>query len=219
MTDYKEIAELLYNAYKASDCGNYMVERVKKLYYGMMVKDNIPKFLAVYDVLVANGHDAKNPYVYGDMDQGVWYEKSPDEITKIIATERYCSCADDNTHIFILKDFGWDQWFNEKHKVKQEDYRFSCMTAWPRQKNNSKKHHQWGDHRDIEHPSINTYRKHKFKFGYEDGRDEGYSFNYETITGNVEDAHWKESRILYALDILNYDYEAMVNNYAEYKCN
>ncbi len=214
MTDYKEIAELLYNAYKASDCGNYMVERVKKLYYGMMVKDNIPKFLAVYDVLVANGHDAKNPYVYGDMDQGVWYEKSPDEITKIIATERYCSMADDNTHIFILEDYSCD-----RLGMKYESIYFRCMTAFPRQKSKSKKSHQWGDHRDIEQPSINTYRKYKFKYGYCDGRDETYCFNYETLTGCVEDAHWKESRILWALNTLNYDYEALVENYDEYKCD
>jgi hypothetical protein len=205
--DYQGMANTLYDAYEASGHDNYMVERIKKYFYGRMVKDHIGRFNTLHDLLVLNDHDKNNPYVYGDYDVGVWYEKYPDQYTKVLATTRYCSCADDNTHIYVLKDIS-EPGFEGLHRY--EYITFLCATAWPRQINESRSSHQWGDHRDIKHPSINTFRRHNFKYGYQDGRDDHYCFKYESMNDSVEDANWNEGRILWALDTLRGCYEEMI---------
>jgi len=203
LKDYEGMADKLYNIYKQSDSGTYMVERIKSRFYGNMVKDYIPDFNELYALLEAGDHGPKNPIVTGDSDEGAWLEKAPDEYTRVIAIQRYCSCADDNTHIFVLRQFDWEppEGFTElEHALLRQDNwtTFRCFTAWPRQKK-SKYGGNWGDHRDIEVPSINTHRKHKFNFGYGDGRDEHYCFKYDSMQGRAEDAYWKESRLLWAL--------------------
>jgi len=195
--DCKEVADFLYAEYKKSDMGDYMVGRVKEFFYGLMVKDHIYKFKALHEFLIKNGHTVKNPYVYGDDDTGIWYEKSPKSYTTIIATERYCSCADDNTHIFILNELDVDY------------IKFLGVTAWPRQVS-ERMDHKWGDHRDIKHPSITTFRKHGFKFGYGDARDAHYCFRYESLTGCADDAPHVENRMLWALQTLTDDYEEIM---------
>jgi hypothetical protein len=208
INDYESMADALYDIYKQSSHGSYMVERIKGRFYGNLVKDHIPDFNELYAILKAGNHGPKNPLVTGDMDEGSWIEKSDNEYSKIIAIERYCSCAIDNTHIFILNEFKYEppegEGFShlEQELMRFKDWTtFTCVTAWPRQI--SKRHgHKWGDHRDIEHPSIHTFRKHNFRFAYEDGRDDHYCFKYDSLQGRVEDAYWKEGRLNWALSSL-----------------
>ena len=211
--DYRDVdgmADRLYQAYKMlGDSGQYTVERIKARFYGNMVKDHIETFNELYAILEAGNHGPKDPIVTGDYDEGAWIEKAPDDHTRVIAIERYCSCADDNTHIFVLNEFKSEKPESISDEdwllLKQDDCtRFKCFTAWPRQKK-SKYGGNWGDHRDIEVPSINTHRKHDFKFGYGDGRDKHYCFAYDSMHGCIKDAHWNEQRLLWALRTLKDD--------------
>lgn len=197
--DEKPLADAMYVAYMASSDGGYLMEKVKKSFYGKLVKDKIPLFKELHAFLVEHKHTVKNPYIYGDIDVGVWYEKSSDEREDIVAVESYCTCADDSTHIFIMRD--WSM-INYQIGLNIVDTKFLAVTAWPRQKK-KRKGHLYGDYRDVVLPSIRTYRDCNFKFGCQDGRDVGYSFKYESIVGDrVEDAHWNEPRILFALRTL-----------------
>jgi len=207
LKDYDGIADKLYEFYKLSDSGSYMIERIKSRFYGNMVKDHIADFNELYAILEAGKHGSKNPMVTGDIDEGSWIEKAPDEHTRIIAIERYCSCADDNTHIFMLNElksevdptlFDHDPELAETMARFNNWTRFQGVTAWPRQ-SSKRGGHKWGDHRDIEHPSIVTFRNHKFDYGYNDGRDEHYCFKYDSLQGCVEDAYWREGRLNWAL--------------------
>lgn len=194
--DEKPLADAMYKAYMASADGNYLMEKVKRSFYGKLVRDKLPLFKELHAYLIEHGHTVKNPYVYGDIDVGVWYENTEHAVVKIIAIESYCTCADDSTHIFIMRDWG------ESHIGATGDIKFLAVTAWPRQKK-KRIGHSYGDYRDIKYPSIRTYRDYNFEFGCGDGRDVGYSFKYETIAGDkVEDAHWNEPRIMFALRTL-----------------
>jgi len=206
LKDYEGIADHLYETYKLSPSGSYMIERIKSRFYGNMVKDHIPDFNELYKILEAGKHGPKNPIVTGDMDEGCWIETAPNDHTRIIAIQRYCSTADDNTHIFILDElkseidptlFDTDPEMAETLAKFNNWTRFQGVTAWPRQIKN--RGYNFGDHRDIKVPSISTFRNHKFNYGYNDGRDDHYCFKYDSLNGCVEDAHWKESRLNWAL--------------------
>jgi hypothetical protein len=227
-----EIAELLYCQYKAEEnreggnsegCGDLMLEWIKSRFWGYIVADHIPVFHSVYDILKAKNHiGQKNCYTYGDIDVGVWIEKvkNPDD-KRVIASTRYCSCADDNTHLYILSGFASELYLD-----------FRCRTVWPRQNSRggyrvakSDEHptgwFSWGDDRDIKVPSINTYRKRNFEFGYNDCRDKGHVFTYtkSIVTGpRLDNPHWHEMRIPHALQGLRWHLAAL-ENYEENKCS
>jgi hypothetical protein len=158
-------------------CGKLMLEWENETFWGYVVKKHIPVFNKVYKILKEHGNiGQKNAYTYGDIDVSVWIEECKDK--KVIASIRHCSCADDNTHLFIINDARYSGYGD-----------FKCRTVWPKQNKRggyrvqkSKKYPtgwlSWGDDRDIKVPSITTYRERNFYFSYGDCRDKGYVFTY-----------------------------------------
>ena len=211
---YQILADNLYTAYRNQGRHTYLFERVKSLFYGKIVRDHIPVFLKLHDYLVANGHTKDNPLWQGDDDNAVWYEKTKDDFIKVLVDSRVVSCADDYTHIFVFEDYGVeiegpeDSSFNLSNRW----VKLRCFTAWPRQIPARQGGHKWGDHRDIKYPSVSTHRKANWKFGYQDGRDDFYCFAYDSFLGDVKDAHWKESKMVNALDTLTYDWGDIERN-------
>jgi len=171
-----EIAKSMYNLFTREtdrECSGYAIRLVNQEFWGLVVQDHVPIFNEVYKILQEKGNIGRsNKYVYGDIDVGVWVEPVKDKNRKVIASTRYCSMADDNTHIYITE-----------HQDIPVLFKFICKTAWPRQKKRKTSWGVFGDHRDIDIPSIATYRKYDFKFGYNDCRDKGYVFKYTTILG------------------------------------
>ncbi len=224
-----EIADFLYCEYIAEEkrggrnsegCGNLMLEWIKKRFWGLLVKDHIPIFNQTWDLLNEKGHvGEKNRYVYGDIDVGLWIEKVEDPTNKkVIASTRYCSMADDNTHLYIMSGL----------KDSQFPFLFSflCRTVWPRQNKKggyrvikSKEHptgwFSWGDDRDIKIPSIHTYRERDFDFSYRDCRDKGHVFTFKN--GECDNAHWHENRIPHALWSLR-EHLAALQDYEANRC-
>ena len=177
------------------------LEWAKEKFYGKLVGQHVPMFLETWRLL--NKHKAigeKNRLIFGDIDTGLWIEPTKKDkfgnCKKVIASTRYCSCADDNTHIYIMDGlFSRDFW------------RFTCVTAWPRQKSVRRGNgFKWGDNRDIEVPSINTFRKDDFDFGCGDGRDNFHVFKWEDRHRGptVEKPHWTENKIEHALQLLRW---------------
>lgn len=203
----EELSEILYDAYKDGDntgvYNDYLIECIKEKFWGRVVKDHLPIFNKTWKILNEKKYTAKNPFVYGDDDVGVWIELTKSESKKVIASTCYCSCADDNTHIFILDDHS----ILNAHSIV-----FRVATVWPRQINKRDKH-PWGDDRDIKLPSLNTYRERDFRYGYYDCRDKGSCFLYEEfkkgIAVRVENAHWDEGAITNALRTLRWHLEAL----------
>lgn len=174
-SDSDLLAKNLYRKYKKENdkkkTGKYdslLLKWTLQKFWRRVIEDNIPVFLEVWKKLNEQKHTRKNKFVYGDYDVGLWVEYPKDKNKKVIISTRYCSCADDNTYIFILE---------------KTDYRtvFRTVTVWPRQINSKYKHCEKGDKfsKDIYKPSLNTYRKADFKFGYYDNRDKGHVFLYE----------------------------------------
>lgn len=211
----EDIGELLYCEYKKEEkrgegCGNLMLDWIENEMWANVVYDHVPIFYKVYDILLLNGNITnKNKYIYGDIDVGLWIEKTNKD-KKVIASTRYCSCADDNTHIFILRDKNYG--YNNRY------INFICKTVWPRSQRNSG--WNFGDYRDIKIPSIKTYRKYNFNFGCNDGRDKGYVFNFNycpTLGMDLKDSRWVCGKISHALQQLRWHLEAL-ENYHENKC-
>ncbi|KKK48932.1 hypothetical protein LCGC14_3140140 [marine sediment metagenome] len=156
------------------------IERFKKILTDVEIEDRMPMFIKHYK-----------------------YPKNKNK--KVIVSTRHCSCADNNTHIFILeKDFcGWTK--------------FRCATVWSKANNRGGYKtkdgwHYWGDDRDVKTPSLNTYRKRDFYFGYYDCRDKGHCFLYEDHgkkVGRAEKASWSECEIQNALWTLKTNLEVL----------
>ncbi len=208
MTTAKKLGNSLYRAYKKQTergCQDLLINWVKEVFWGRAVKDHIPVFNKIWNILYKNGHDKNNPFTWGDVDQSVWYEKPKDKThRKVIVSESHCSCADDNIHIFVLDEYpGYDTLS-----------KFKAVTVWQREKGKggyktAKGWHFWGDDRDITLPSLNTYRKRSFDFGYNDCRDKGHTFMYEFSTQRVENANWNEIKIPHSLQTLRWDLGAL----------
>ncbi len=186
----KVISKYLYKKYKEAEkekkLGMYTINRAKDLFYGMVVKNYIPVFDKLFSLLVQKNHTKDNPYCYGDIDGDIWYEKHDGK--EIIIDESHCTCADDNTMIYI--------------KTNDYDNAFLVVTAYPKQKKN--KFH-FNDYRDIDQPSIETYRRYNFDFAYGDFRDKTHILKYthtDYSGDKVEDAHATENKIYHALDNL-----------------
>lgn len=199
MITAKRLGNNIYRAYKKEqkdDCQDLLLEWVGECFWGKIVKEHIPIFKKSWNILYREGHDKNNKFVYGDVDVGVWYEKTKNERRKVIVSERYCSMADDNIHIFVLDEYpkNWGISFNQ----------FKAVTVWPREKK-STLDHKFGDDRDIDIPSLNTYRKRDFDYGYNDCRDKGHCFKYEKINNRVEKPSWLGFKIQHALQTLRWD--------------
>ncbi len=203
MKKAERIAKNLYRQYSIEekdgrDCGDLLLEWIKENFWGIIVSKHIPTFERVWKMLDEKRHTKNNKFIYGDIDQGLWIEYPKDKNKKVIISTCYCSCADDNTHIFILE------------RLYSNRIRFRVATVWPREKHNTDG--RWGDDRDIDIPSLNTYRKRDFRYGYYDCRDEGHCIlyeNYERKVGRVEKAHWGEGKIKHALWTLRMHLEAL----------
>lgn len=209
----KRLANRMYKDYyieekEGRECGKLLLDWTKEHFWGIVISKEIKTFNKVWNLLDEREYTKNNKLVFGDIDEGVWVEYPKNKDKKVIICTRYNSCAEDNTHIFVL-----DEPF--KNQIT-----FRVSTVWPKEipyKGNIK----WNDDRDVDTPSLNTYRKRDFKYGYSDGRDKGHSIMYETSYGRIgvaKDANWiTDSRIKYALDALNYHLEVL-NNEEEYKC-
>ncbi len=203
MEKSKRIAEDLYHQYSieeksGEDCGKLLLDWIKENFWGIIVSKHIPTFEKVWKILNERGHTEKNKFVYGDIDVGLWVEYPKDKNKKVIISTTYCSMADDNTHLFILD------------KLLPNWIRFRVATVWPRENNKGGYMTKdgwfyWGDDRDVKTPSLNTYRKRDYKYGYYDCRDKGHCILYENHgqdIGRVEHAHYGEDEINHALWLL-----------------
>ena len=206
------IAEILFNCYMADpECGRLLNEWTHNKLWGKIVMEHIPTIKEIWQYLHDNKYTKNNTLGFGDADGAIWVEyprqeeEWPDE-RKIIIHKSYCTCADDDAHIFILDDSNFVSKFNLLH----------VRTVWPRENpregyrvKKSKKHPKgwfsWGDDRDIKIPSLNTYRKRNFKFSYQDGRDKGYILTLQAFgTPSIEWAYNYQSRIEHVVSLINY---------------
>ena len=153
-------------ASKESDfeCEELLIQWIQEFYWGKRVGEHLDTFKDAYAKLVKLGHKKDNPYVYGDMDCGVWYEPHEDQM--IVALTVYCSMADDNTWLFILE--------SDSDLFKK----FHCRTCYPRARSG------WNCRL-----SVSSYRRRKFKMSgghhfYGDCRDPGYVFSWEKMLDN-----------------------------------
>jgi hypothetical protein len=209
-----EIGEFLYCQYKKEDapaggedregCGDLMLEWIKSTFWGLVVRDHLKIFEKTWQLLNDGKHIGKsNAFRYGDADVDVWIEKvkNPQD-KKVIASIRYCSMADDNTHLFIMTGL-------KLYPQYPEFIKFLCRTVWPQEK---KGNYEWGDDRSIEIPSIETYRKRDFEFSYRDARDKGHVFTYNQMFSNrpeLDKPHWHENRISHGLRTLRWHLEVL----------
>lgn len=197
------------------DCGKLMLEWENESFWGHVVKRHIPVFNKTYKILKDHGYFGQsNSYQYGDADVDVWIEQAKDK--KVIASTRHCSCADDNTHLFIMND--------ARHNIFGD---FRCRTVWPKQNKRrgyrvkkSKKYptgwFSWGDDRDIKIPSIATYRARNFDFSYGDCRDKGYVFTY---TNFPEGEHKVEKPDMYKIEHGLWQLGIHLQNLQDYEAN
>lgn len=191
--DFRAAGSLLYNIWKEQHYSDFAIEQLKSTFYSHYLRDHIPVFKEFYDILKEGKYIGEdNAIMTGDMDESCWIEEGPENY-KIIAVCRHCSCADDNTHIYILKELEFEG------EVNFDFTKFMGVTAWPEE---TKNNFTFGDHRDIDHPSIQTFRDNDFNFGYGDARDDHFSFKYDAMFDKAEDAHYKEQRLLWAISSL-----------------
>ena len=200
------LGDHLYDQYKSEGggCENLLMEWAKERFYGRIIEDHLQVFDDLWQMLVDKGHRcSKTASSHGDMDYSVWAEKTgKDDDLKVIISTCHCAMRDDNTFLYIRSGFKYN---NDPvyGKLMRSMDQFVCATAYPRQtQSRYSRHHKWGDHRDIARPSIHTYRKHEFRYGYRDGRDNTHVFNFSySHRGAVaEKAHWTENDIPRALD-------------------
>jgi len=172
--------------------GDLLLECAKSKFYGRLVQDHIPAFLELYQILEKGKHfSRKNSISVGDLDGDIWVEKIKG--LKVIIATNHCVCRDDSTLIFIFEE--------NSFRTK-----FLCRRVWARQK---KKGSECHDHRDVDIPSIQTYRDFNFNFGYGDARDIGHCFSYSHYAYSqsnqrLDKPDWHEKEISIALRDIKY---------------
>ena len=220
------LASMFYHCHvtqQPSRCDRLLTEWTSQKMWGMIVMDFIPKLKEVWQYLHDNKYTKNNTLGYGDADGAIWVEypkqlEEWEDKRKIIIHKSYCTCADDDTHIFILNDSDFGSLWDLLH----------VRTVWPRQNSRggyavekSKKHpngwFSWGDDRDIKTPSIKTYRDRNFKYSYQDGRDKGYTLTLKTTpTPSIDWAHIHQSRIEHAIWLI--DQMKLITTDESYQC-
>ncbi len=194
-------------------CGKLMLEWENQSFWGHVVKSHIPVFNKVYKLLAEHGNFGKSK-AYQYFNTPLWIEQAKDK--KVIASIRENSCADDNTHLFIMND--------SRHSFFGD---FRCRTVWPKQnkrggykvkksKKNPTGWFSWGDDRDIKIPSITTYRERNFEFSYGDCRDKGYVFTYSNFP---EGDHKVENPQMYEIDHALWVLRLHLENLQDYEGN
>lgn len=164
-----EFLSVLYDSQPEEECGEQLMRWSVEQFLDTQIKRYIPIFKKIYAQLENLNATYKNPLVYGDIDNSAWIEEYEDK--KIIAVTCHCACADNNTHIFILKE-SLSKYYSDL---------FHARTAWPRETIYKYGKENWPNDscwRDIGKPSYLTYRRHGFTPGYGDSRDKGYCFSY-----------------------------------------
>lgn len=189
----RKLADTLYESYQDEqkrDCGFLLLQWVSECFWGKVTENHIPLVKQTWDILNKSYHTCKDSALYyGDDDGKIWCEVSEEEKCKIIIDVSYCRCADDSTIIYILKE-------------RPEYNELKIVTAWKKQKKN--KHFKLKDSpfdcRDIEEPSLKTFRDYDFNLG--GVYDKWHVLKYDTIHRNVDNAHNNSQRIIFALDNL-----------------
>jgi hypothetical protein len=218
MSDTMEAAQglgdLIYKLHTSqggrSGVGDLTIEWAKDHYYGLRMQDKLTDFNELWNKLTDNGMVSKKTSLCtGDADISLWAERLDDR-TKLIISESHCTCADDNTTIYKLREYDCGDGFGEDISTERMEsinkmmFEFHIFTAYPRQVS-SKSGYDWGDHRDIDKPSLRTHRKHKFNFGYRDGRDDFHVAMmkyHHTGKPMVDKSSWNEGRISIELEEL-----------------
>lgn len=178
----------------AIDCGHQLLNWAKAHFWYLRIKDTMPKFDTLYDVLKKGGYTEKKPFIYGDIDKYVWAEETVDGVckkgkTRIIIQKTMNSCADDNTHIYICRD-----------PVK--NFRTVRIgTAWKKETKNSIG--------NLDKPSLKTYRRTDWKVKYGDCRDEGNVLLMEPCSDKIE-SNFIDYKIEHALWLFHYSYDEVV---------
>ncbi len=213
MTDLSSevLSEIMFQCYKKGEedgCQELLKQWTEERFWGRIVEEHIPEFNELWEELRIKKYDKNNTFDYGDLDASVWIEKSKNK--KIIIHKSHCSCANDNTHIFISEKgfFG---------KI------FHVRTVWPRERNKggyavkkSKKYptgwFSWGDDRDISTPSLNTYRTRDFNFDNMSNGSEGYVLSINGITkrSSIKWAGLNQQKIEHALWLIKIMKKALI---------
>jgi len=205
MKKARRLGTSLYRAYKQEekqDCGKLLLDWVKECFWGAIIKDHLPVFDAVWNILNEKKHTKNNTFDYGDYDYSVWVEYPKEEDKRVIIAVCHCAVRDDNTTIFIESG---RKWLNTEYNL---GYDFRVATVWPREKSNKRWPNDSCD-RNIDIPSLNTYRKRDFHYGYYDCRDKGHVLHYRHWGNRVENASWSEEKIYWALWALRGHLEAL----------
>lgn len=210
MSDTMELAqglgELMYQLHNKNGgrngVGDLVIEWAKDHFYGLRMEDRIVDFKELWKKLTDNGKVSyESGLVTGDLDITLWAETIEDG-SKVIISVNHCTCADDNTTIYKMKEFEYSEedTTNEEvlERLKKSLFEFHVFTCYPYATRRNATGYQWGDHRDIENPSLNTIREYNFDFGYGDGRDKTHVAKmkyHHSGKPMVDKASWNESRI------------------------
>lgn len=166
-------------------CGELALEWAAERFYGELVRQHLKTFEQLWSLLNEHGYTSrKKALVCGDIDNSVWAESVKNSCVRVVIDVRHCWMADDNTTIYIDDSLGLP---------KRALDTFRVVRVWPRQKRG---------YYGVDEPSVQTYRREGFKFGYGDGRDPGHVLKYDYFRNVVEHAMGYEYRILRALNDL-----------------
>jgi len=177
-------------------CGQLLLGWGKDCFWGKMVVRHLSYFDQLWEWLNERKHHSSRTGIsLGDVDYSVWIEKPKDECTKVIISTCHCRCCDDNTTVFIRTKY-------DAVGLLSSLGHFNVVTVWPKEKKS--KYGPFGDHRDIDLPSLNTYRKENWEWGYRDNRDKGHVLKYEAMFERVDGARHTEGRIQLVLDELKW---------------
>lgn len=97
------------------DCHKLLQEWAIDHYWGrkLMAADMEGRFLAAHKQLTELGASFEKRLTFGDADYGIWAVTTEDAL--VIASECYCSCADDNIHLWILSPLHFES-YRVSHK-------------------------------------------------------------------------------------------------------
>lgn len=98
----------LHDAETDDECAVLAVEWAFDHYWAHHIDNHRKIFDDVYDSLVGLKATFDDRLVYGDIDVGLWVV--PHDKCKIVCSERYCSAADDNIHVWVSSDMAFSSY-------------------------------------------------------------------------------------------------------------